>query len=427
MIWNADSSQARETAPGQVPGARAIAAVAGLAFALFSFATVEALPVGLLPQIADSLEVSVPSVGLLVTGYGFVVMATAVPLTTATRRVPRRRLLAVLLTIFTAATLICGTAPGYGVLMGARILIALTHAVLWSVVASAAAGMFPERQQAKVVALLFGGSAMAQVAGAPAGTWLGQATDWRVPFVAMSGLGLVAAVVVVGMLPSSPVEENPAATALEPSRVRFALVVTATALVVGGFFTFYTYVTVFLTDVSGMPSRSLGAVFAVGGLGGLVGTSLSGMLSARSTRGTMTGSVAVMTASLGLLVTAGTRPAASVTAVTLSLTALSAMVTALTTRILRIAPGNVDVAAAGSSAAFQAGLAVGSFLGGWVLEDHGPRGAALLGTLLVAAGLILLLAEEPLCRPVRGRGRGGIPPAPYSEAPPPDNSTSRAG
>ncbi|WTF80161.1 hypothetical protein OG856_34500 [Streptomyces sp. NBC_01594] len=213
----------------------------------------------------------------------------------------------------------------------------------------------------------------------------------------MSCLGLIAGIIVMGMLPSSPVEENPAATAPEPNRFRFLLVVTVTAVVIGGFFTFYTYVTVFLTDVAGMSSHSIGAVLAVGGVGGVIGTSLSGMLSDRSTRGTMIGSVAVLTAALALLVTAGVHPAASVAAVTLLLLSLSGMLTALTSRILHIAPGNVDVASAAGSAAFQAGTAAGSFLGGSVLDAHGPHGAAVLG-MFAAAGLALLLAEEPLSR-----------------------------
>ncbi|THA75651.1 MFS transporter [Streptomyces sp. A0642] len=417
MTANAGSPDGRRESPAQVPRGRALVAVAGLSLALFTFATVEALPVGLLPQIAHGLGVSLPSVGLLVTGYGLVVMATAIPLTALTRRIPRRRLLAVVLALFTGATLLCGMAPGYGVLLGARVLIALTHAVMWSVVASAATGMFPERVRAKVVAALFGGSSLAQVLGAPAGTWLGQQTDWRVPFVVVSCLGLLSGITVVGMLPSSPVEANPAATAPQPDRFRFLLVVTATAVVIGGFFTFYTYVTVFLTDVAGISPHSIGAVFAVGGVGGLIGTSVSGLLSGRSARGTMIGSVALVTAALALLVAAGDRPVVPVAAITLLLLSLSAMVTALTSRILHIAPGNVDVASAASSAAFQAGIAAGSFLGGTVLAARGPDGVAVLGMSGAAAGLALLLAEEPLSRLVGRFGEGEVrtgfsPPGP---------------
>ena len=385
-------------ASGEVPRGRAVFAVAALSVALFACATVENLPVGLLPQIAHGLGVSLSSAGLLVTCYALVVTVTAVPLTAATRWIPRRRLLTVLLSLFTAGTLACALAPGYAALLTARILIALTHAVIWSVVAATAAGLFPEQVRAKVVAALFSGGSLAQVAGVPAGTWLGQQTDWRVPFLVMSALGLVAGATVAALLPSAPVGRNPAATAPQPDRFRFALVVTVVAVVVAGFFTFYTYVTVFLTRVAGMSSHSVGPVLAVGGVAGLVGVSVSGMLSDRSARATMTGSVALVTAALVLLTTAGSHPLAAVTAVALLALAVSGMVIALTSRTLRIAPGSVDVACAAGSAAFNAGIAAGSFLGGCLLDAHGPHSTAVAGAFLTAAGLTLLLAEEPLSR-----------------------------
>ncbi|WP_052397092.1 MFS transporter [Streptomyces sp. NRRL F-5123] len=379
-----------------VIGARAVIAVAALSVALFVCTTVESLPVGLLPQIAHGLGVSLSSAGLLVTGYSLVVTTAAVPLTAATRRVPRRRLLAVTLGVYTTGTLLCAAAPGYAFLFSARVVIALTHAVIWSVVAATAAGMFPERVRAKVVAALFTGSSLAQVAGVPAGTWLGQQTGWRIPFLVAGVLGLAAGSTVVALLPSAPVEVNPAATAPEPSRLRFGLLVSVIAVVIAGFFAFYTYVTVFLTRVSGMSPHSVSAVLAVGGVAGLLGTTASGVLSDRSARATMTGSVALVTAALALLAAAGSRAVVAVAAVALLSLAMAAMITALTSRILRIAPGSVDIASAGGSAAFNAGIAAGSLLGGQLLNAHGPRSAALVGACLAAAGLAALLAEDLL-------------------------------
>jgi predicted MFS family arabinose efflux permease len=372
-----------------------VVAVAALAAALFAYGTVQSLPVGLLPQIAQGLEVSPSSVGLLVAGYGLVVTVTSVPLTQATRLIPRRRLLAVLLSLFTGATLLCGLAPGYPVLLVARILIALTHAVFWSVVAATAVGMFPEEDRARVVGALFSGSSLAEVAGIPAGTWLGQQTGWRAPFVAMSVLALVAGVTVVLLLPSAPVEQNPAATAPEPSRARFALLMTALTLVVTGVFTFYTYVTVFLTRAAGLAPHSVGAVLLLSGVAGLIGTAGAGALSGRRPRTVMTVSVALMTAALAVLAGADGRPFAAVVAVTLIGLSMAAMTTALQSRILRIAPGSVDVASAAGSAAFNAGIAAGSFLGGRLLDAHGPHGTTLAAALLTAAGLALVLAERP--------------------------------
>lgn len=378
----------------QVSPVRAVVAVAALAAALFAYGTVQSLPVGLLPQIAHGLGVSPSSVGLLVAGYGLVVTVTSVPLTQATRNVPRRSLLAVLLGLFTAGTLLCAVAPDYGLLLVARIVIALTHAVLWSVIAATAVGMFPAEVRAKVVGALFSGSSLADVAGIPAGTWLGQQTGWRFPFLAMSVLGLIAGATVVLLLPSAPVEQNPAATAPQPSRARFTLLVAALALVVTGVFTFLTYVTVFLTRTAGLASHTISAVLLLSGAAGLTGTWVSGALSDRRPRTVMTVSVALLTTALTALACAGSHPSATVSAVALIGLSLGAMTTALQSRILRIAPGSVDVASAAGSAAFNAGIAAGSFLGGLLLDAHGPHATALAAALVTAAGLVLLLAER---------------------------------
>ncbi|MBY8877224.1 MFS transporter [Actinacidiphila acidipaludis] len=396
MTGGVSAAQAQLTTAGPISRQRAALAVAALATALFACTTVESLPVGLLPQIAHGLGVSLPSVGLLVTGYSLVVAVTAVPLTALTRRVPRRLLLAVLLGSYSAGTVLCAVAPGYRSLLVARVLIALTHAVIWSVVAATAAGMFPAQVRAKVVAALFSGSSLAQVAGVPAGTWLGQQAGWRVPFAAMGALCLAAGAVVVALLPTAPVEANPAARAPEPSRVRFALLVTAVALVVAGFFTFYTYVSVFLTRVTGTAPETVGAVLAVGGVAGLIGTSASGTLADRDARATMTLSVGLVATALVLLAVAGSHAPAAVTGVAVLGFAVSAMITALTSRVLRIAPGHVDVASATGSAAFNVGIALGSLLGGRLLDARGPHSTALVGGCLAAVGLAVLLAEEPL-------------------------------
>uniref|UniRef100_UPI0006E354A5 MFS transporter n=1 Tax=Peterkaempfera griseoplana TaxID=66896 RepID=UPI0006E354A5 len=283
------------TTPGQIARGRAVVAVAALAVALFAYGTVQSLPVGLLPQIAHGLGVSLSSAGLLVTGYGLVVTVTAVPLTQATRHIPRRRLLATLLGLFTAATLLCALAPRYAVLLTGQTLVALTHAVFLSVVAVTAAGMFPKPVRAKVVSALFVGTSLAGVAGVPAGTWLGQQTDWRAPFLVISALGLLAGAVVVLLLPTGPAVQNPASTAPHPSPPRFTLLMAVTVLVVAGVFALYTYVSVFLTRAAGLSSHAVSGVLLLNGVAGLVGNGLAGALADRRPRTAMTGAVALLT------------------------------------------------------------------------------------------------------------------------------------
>jgi len=159
----------------------------------------------------------------------------------------------------------------------------------------------------------------------------------------------------------------------------------------------------FPTRVAGMSPHSVGAVLAVGGVAGLIGTTVSGTLSDRNSRATMTGAVALVTAALALLAATGSHPFAAVAVVAVLSLSMAAMITALTSRILRIAPGNVDIASATGSAAFNAGIAAGSFLGGRLLDAHGPHSTVVVGGCLAGAGLAVLLAEDPLSRLGRSR------------------------
>src|SRR4051794_32315363 len=125
------------------PERRANWALAALAVAAFTYVTTEVLPIGLLTVIAGDLHRSVSGTGLLVTGYATVVVLASLPLTRLTRRVPRRTLLTVTLGVFVAGTLLSAVAPTYPVLLGGRLLIALTQALFWSVAATTATAMFP--------------------------------------------------------------------------------------------------------------------------------------------------------------------------------------------------------------------------------------------------------------------------------------------
>ena len=113
----------------QLSPARATAALVALSLAAFAFVTTELLPIGLLTVIAPDLDRSLSSVGLLVTGYAFVVVAASLPLTFLTKRIPRRRLLTVTLAVFTGATVVAALAGGYWVLAGARLVTAGTQAL----------------------------------------------------------------------------------------------------------------------------------------------------------------------------------------------------------------------------------------------------------------------------------------------------------
>jgi MFS transporter, DHA1 family, inner membrane transport protein len=229
--------------------------------------------------------------------------------------------------------------------------------------------------------------------GVPAGTWLGQLAGWQAPFLVMSGLGLLSLTAVVLCLPSMPVSANPAAQAPHPDRRGFWLLMGAVAAAVTGMFTFHTYVTVFLTTVSGIANTTISAVLLVAGLTGLAGTITAGGLANRWPRASVIVSVSGIGLGLTLAATMGHSPPAAIASVALMGFFLAAVITALQTRILLIAPKNVDVASATGSATFNSGIGAGALLGGFLLERFGAAGPAAVGAALTALALAILLLD----------------------------------
>ncbi|PRX97125.1 MFS transporter [Allonocardiopsis opalescens] len=392
--------------PPAPSAAAAVAALAALAVSTFCYVTSESLPIGLLAPIAADLEVSLPQVGLLVSGYGLTVAVVSVPLTQATRRVPRRLLLSGVLALFAAATLVSALAASYPVLLAARLVSALTHGVFWSVVAVTAAGLFAPRLRGRVVSVVFAGSSLAGVLGVPAGTWLGQQAGWRAAFVALSVLVVAMLAVFASTMPSGPAGVGHAARGRAPDVRRYVLLLVATALMITGVFTAYTYTTDFLTSVPGFPASAISALLLVNGVAGVVGVAVAGAATERSPRWALLAAAGTMAAAqLGLYALGESRPAA-VALLALSSFSIGLLAAALQVRVLDVAPGSADLASAGTSSAFNLGIGLGALLGGLLLPALGVRSTALVGGLLVAAALAVLLTE-PLLAPARPTGPAG--------------------
>lgn len=248
---------------------RAYAALIALSVAAFCYVATETLPIGLLSLISDDLHVSLADTGLLVTGYAVTVCVVTLPLAYVTQRVPRRRLMAALLAILVAATLVTATAQNYAFLFSARVGAALTQALFWAVVAPAAAGMFPVPVRGRVTSVVFAGASLAPMLGVPAGTWLGQQVGWRVAFFALAGLAFLAFAAVALLMPTVPTGVGQAATGIRPNARRYWITVSVTALSVAGLFSAFTYTAVFLTDVAGFAPAAIGLLLLVRGLADL--------------------------------------------------------------------------------------------------------------------------------------------------------------
>lgn len=376
--------------------AKPVIALVALTLAAFSYVTTESLPIGLLPLIADDLNQSSSSVGMLVTAYGLTVVVTAVPLTLLTKRIPRRRLLAFLLSVFVVSTAVSAWTSNYWVLLSARVATASTHAVFWSIVAAAAVGLFAPEIRGRVTGALYGGISLAPVIGVPAGTWLGEQAGWQVAFLALSGLGLVTFVAVVALLPTTPPEESHAASGAEPDTRRFWTLITATGLVITGAFTAYTYISVFVIDVSGFGEASISVLLLVFGIAGIAGTAVTSAIIDRWPRRAMIVPVTLLAADLVALYALGHVKFAAVGLLAVWGFALTSLPAALQSRVLQVAPGNSDIASAVYVATFNLGIAAGAFIGGLVLPGPGVRAVMLTGGILAAAAAAVLIAEPAI-------------------------------
>ncbi|MFE2040454.1 MFS transporter [Streptomyces sp. NPDC059477] len=386
---------------------RGPAVLAALMLAAFTFNTAENLPIGLLELISASLDVPVPAVGLLVTGYGVTVAVASVPLAHAVRAVPRRLVLTGVLASLVVSSLGAALASSYGVLLAARLLTALGQALFWAVMGPVAVGLFPARVRGRVVGALSVAGSLALVLGVPAGTWLGRATNWPVPVALLAALGLASLVTIAALLPTSRPDDEPAAYGTAPDRRRFAVVLTAGALAATGAFAGFTYIVAFLADVSRFSPGAVNVLLVVFGAATLAGVTLTGVLLDRHPRGTLTAAVTVQAVGLLGLYATGGHQVAAVLFLSLMGGALGPVFMTTQNAMLHSAPGRTDLALAANSGAYNAGIAGGAALGGLILAHTDVRAAFLAGGLLTAAACVVLTLPTPTPR-AGGPGSGGV-------------------
>ncbi|MFI1285398.1 MFS transporter [Streptomyces sp. NPDC020858] len=393
----------RTVAPDN-PGAsplRAWLAVIALGLGTFSFVTTETLPIGLLPSIGAGLDVSVGTAGFLVTGFAAVAAITAAPLTTLCGRIDRKWLLAGLLVLYVAGNLLAVIATSYGVLLGARVLVALAHGVFWSIAAAIAVRLVPERHAVRATALVLGGISLASVLGVPLGTMIGQRSGWHTAFAAVAAIGFVVLVAVLFLLPSLPAQGTGSLAALprvlRNSRLRAAVAVTA--LVMIGHFLAFTYIAPYLEQVTGISEGMVGVLLLVFGAAGFAGNFVAGAVVGRSVHGTLVGALVLMTGSLALLWAFGDSRPAAITLLVLWGLAFAALPVGLQTWVLQLAKEESDAASSLYVAAFNGAIAVGALAGGLLVDSAaGPRAVTAVAAVLTACALLTLLLSARSAR-----------------------------
>jgi DHA1 family inner membrane transport protein len=406
---------------------RAVGALVGLAGGTFLYTTAEALPIGLLLPMAADLAVSPSQVGMLVTVYGAVVMVASVPLTALVRRVPRRWLLSALLAGFVVSTAITVFVSTFALMLAARLAIAATHALFWAVVVPAAAELFPPALRGRVIAVVFSGGTVALVLGVPAGTWLGERAGWRMSFLAVAALGAIVLVLVASLLPSTRPDQGHAARGATPDARRFWLLVAVAVLSTAGAIAAYTYVALFVTEVSGFAASSVGVILLARGVASVLGILALGAVVDRSPWRALAATVALQSAALFGLYALGHHPVAAVGLLAVAGLAFAAFTASLGGLVLQVAPGRSDLAAATVSAAVNVGITGGALVGGLALPSHGVQSTVLIGALIGVVALVLALGERfiPAASGSPAGRRGGTRVA--GDAPAPRMKTALSG
>ncbi len=382
-----------------------------LTLSAFAIGTTEFVIVGLIPTIASSLGVSVPSAGLLVSLYALGVAVGAPVLTALTGRVPRKRLLLALMALFTIGNLLAWMAPGYGTLMAARVLTGLAHGVFFSIGSTIATSLVPKEKAASAIALMFTGLTVALVTGVPLGTWIGQSFGWQSTFLAVSLLGAIAVAGSWILVPHDIAGAKPAGLMTQLAvlkKPRLLLVYAITTLGYGGSFIAFTYLAPILQQVSGFSASSVGLVMLVYGVSVTIGNIWGGKLADRK------GPIRALQIVFGLLaavllVLTFTAPHAwLVLATVLAWGAVAfgnvpGLQVYVVQRAERDAPRAVDVASGLNIAAFNVGIALGAAGGGLIVTHLGLMATPWVGALVVGGALGLTTLAGWLDR------RDGIP------------------
>ncbi|MGH3313798.1 MAG: MFS transporter [Streptomyces sp.] len=384
-------------------------ALLALAFGAFGIGTTEFVIMGLLPEVASDFGVSVPTAGLLTTGYALGVVVGAPLLAVLGTRVSRKRMLMLLMGLFIAGNLVSAVAPVFGVMLAGRVIASLAHGAFFGIGSIVAAGLVVPHRKAAAISMMFTGLTVANVVGVPMGTLLGQQFGWRVTFAAVAGLGVLGLAGIGALVPQETQERREAGAAGGGARIRSELaafrnaqVLLAMAMTVlgfGGVFAAITYIAPMMTGAAGYAGSSVTWLLVLFGLGMVVGNLVGGRFADRALMPMLCTALGALAVVLALFTfTAYDKVAAAVTLPLIGAFGF-ATVPPLQKRVLDQTADAPTLASAVNIGAFNLGNALAAWLGGLVLDaGAGPTAPNWVGAVLAASALALAVVSAFLDR-----------------------------
>ena len=375
-----------------------------LAIGAFAIGTTEFSPMGFLPQIAENLNISIPTAGMLITAYALGVMIGAPIMTLWFGHFPRRKALIILMVIFTLGNIFAAIAPNYWGLMGARIFTSLNHGAFFGIGSIVAISVVPKDKQASAVAMMFMGLTIANIGGVPLATWIGQNIGWRMSFVLIAILGIITMLSLWKALPEGELGQRPDVNAELKvlTRLPVVLALLTTVMSAGAMFTLYTYIAPSLHHITHATPTVITFMLVLIGIGFSIGNHLGGKFADLSVTKTLVGFLVVLMVMMLLFpILAKTTIGAGIALIIWG-TAAFAVVPPLQMRVMSVAHEAPGLASSVNIGAFNLGNALGAAAGGAVLSmKMSYATVSITGAVLTALGLILVfiqmkMSKEPI-------------------------------
>jgi predicted MFS family arabinose efflux permease len=390
---------------------RSTLALLALAVSAFAIGTTEFISVGLLPLIARDLTIPVTTAGLTVSLYALGVTFGAPVLTSLTSRMGRKSLLLWIMIIFIIGNSIAASATSISVLLIARVITSLSHGVFMSIGSTIAAELVPANRRASAISIMFSGLTVATVTGVPFGTFIGQQFGWRIAFVIIVVIGIIALLANSVLVPSDLKKGTQTSFRDQVKLVtngRLLLVFIITALGYGGTFVVFTYLSPLLQEITGFKEGSVAIILLAYGMAIAIGNMIGGRLSNRNPINALFYMFLVQAVVLFILLF--TAPFKVVGLITILFMGLLAFMNVPGLQVYvvmlaeRFVPSAVDVASAINIAAFNAGIAIGSYLGAIITDTIGLIHTTWIGALMVLAAAALTAWSRALEKRERKSG-----------------------
>ncbi|KRE72812.1 MULTISPECIES: MFS transporter [Micrococcaceae] len=376
-------------------------AIFALAMGGVGIGVTEFTMMGLLKEVEQGLAITTPQAGNLISAYALGVVVGAPLLAAVGARLPRKKLALGLLLFFTVANLASFVAPDYGWMLVSRFAAGLPHGAFFGVAAVIAASLVPPTRRGWAISMVMAGLSVSNVVGVPFATWLGQTFGWRLLFVLVGAIGLLALAMVWKFVPFQHAHPDASIRrelgALKRLQVWLALLVGIVGF--GGFFATYTYIAHTMTSVAGIPSTLIPLVVALYGLGMVAGNVVGGRLADKSVMGTLYRVLPAIAVALVVYAVAAHWQWSAMVMVFVVGASGSMLIPALQTRLLDASPDAPSLASSLNHAALNVANALGAFLGGLVIAlGWGFVAPALVGAVLAVLGFGVALLSGLLER-----------------------------